>query len=191
MKNTTIIITLIFAFAIQSCVKKDDKQIENTAKVNATSIDSLAKQNDSLQPDSSQKNITENNDLLFDIEGLYQSKENANCKMDLKLYYSEGKLKYDLKTDRQTLTDFASLTLDEKKEGYYVTLKNIKWSENVGTVDSEGDAIDKNLSLPNEIQGSLDKNGITIQNYGNAMNNYEKFAECGSKYINLIKVINN
>lgn len=43
--------------------------------------------------------------------------------MDLKLYYSEGKLKYDLKTDRQTLTDFATLTLDEKKEGYYVTLK--------------------------------------------------------------------
>jgi len=79
--------------------------------------------------------------------------------------------------------------LDEKKERYFVTLKNIKWSKNIGVVDSEGNAIDKNLSLPDEIQGSLDKNGIMIQNYGNAMNDYEKFTECGLKYISLIKVV--
>ncbi|WP_315054885.1 hypothetical protein [Chryseobacterium indoltheticum] len=71
MKKATIIFTLIFTLAIQSCVKKDDKQIENTARVDATLPDSLTKQNDSLQRDSSQKNITENNDLLFAIEGLY------------------------------------------------------------------------------------------------------------------------
>lgn len=189
MKKATIIFTLIFTLAIQSCVKKDDKQIENTARVDATLPDSLTKQNDSLQRDSSQKNITENNDLLFAIEGLYQSKDNASCKMDLKLYYSEGKLKYDLITDNQTRTDFATLTLDEKKERYFVTLKNIKWSKNIGVVDSEGNAIDKNLSLPDEIQGSLDKNGIMIQNYGKAMNDYEKFTECGLKYISLIKVV--
>lgn len=33
MKKATIIFTLIFTLAIQSCVKKDDKQIENTARV--------------------------------------------------------------------------------------------------------------------------------------------------------------
>lgn len=189
MKKITLISTLVFALAIQSCEKKIDNQSENTEKGIATPSDSLAKQNDSLQSQSSQKNSSQNNDLLFDIVGTYQSQEIADCKMNLKLYYKEGTLKYDLKTDRQTVTDFATLTLDEKKEGYYITLKNIKWSKNVGAEDSEGNATDKNLPLPTEIQGSLDKNGITIQNYGNAMNNYEKFAECGSKYINLTKVV--
>ncbi|AZB28421.1 hypothetical protein [Chryseobacterium balustinum] len=180
MKKITFISTLVFVLAVQSCAKKDDKPV-------ATTTQSSSKQNDSIQSDISQKNLSKNNNLLFDIEGLYQSKDNASCNMNLKLYYSEGKLKYDLKTDRQTLTDFATLTLNEKKDGYYITLKNIKWSENTGAVDSKGNAIDKNLDLPKDIQGSLDKYGITIQNYGNAMNSYEKFAECGLKYINLIK----
>lgn len=190
MNKITLIITLVFAFATESCTKKEENQIENAPKVTALSTDTLTKDNDSIKSDiSSENDLAENKDQLFDIEGNYLSKDNANCKMSLKLYYSEGKLKYDLKTEHKKITDFAILELNEKKDGYFITLKNIEWSENLGATDSDGNTTDKNLPLPKEIQGSLSKNEITIQNSGNAMNNYEKFSECGLKYINLIKIV--
>ena len=43
------------------------------------------------------------------------------------------------------------------------------------------------LELPKDIEGVLYKDEITIQNSGNAMNYYVKFAECDLKYIHLTK----
>lgn len=93
MKKITLISTIVFALAIQSCEKKIDSQSENTEKSIATLSDSLAKQNDSLPSQSSQKNGIQNNDLLFDIVGTYQSQEITDRNMNLKLYYNEGTLK--------------------------------------------------------------------------------------------------
>ncbi|MFV0470407.1 MAG: hypothetical protein ACK5L7_00005, partial [Paludibacteraceae bacterium] len=76
---------------------------------------------------------------------------------------------------------------NDKKDGYYLTLKNIEWSENEGALDEEGEQVDDSVELPKEIQGVLYKNEITIQNTGNSMNYYVKIAECDQKYIHLIK----
>lgn len=183
MKKNTLLIIITFMLATQSCSKDKNSQTETASKIDTAETENHKKSDISLE-----KDLEKNQDLIFDIEGDYESKD-TDCKMNLKLYHAEGKLKYDLKTDRKKITDFATLELNEKKDGYYITLKNIEWSENLGATDSDGNAMDKNLPLPQEIQGSLSKNEITIQNYGNAMNNYEKFAECGLKYINLMKIV--
>lgn len=126
--------------------------------------------------------------LLFNIEGNYEfKKEETICKMNLTLYYQKNQLKYKLKTNTREFSDDAEIELNEKKDGYYITFKNIEWSEYLGGLDNEGEPIDKNLSIPENVSGTLYKNEIIIQNYGNAMNYYVVFDECGEKYIELIK----
>ena len=57
----------------------------------------------------------------------------------------------------------------------------------MGALDEEGNPIEENLSLPQEISGELNENEIIIQNYGNAMNYYMKLGECDVKYLYLIR----
>lgn len=103
------------------------------------------------------------------------------------LSYKADQLVYKLTTNKRTLADKAEIELTERKDGYYLTLKNIEWSENEGTLNDEGEPIDPDITLPTEVQGILEKNQITIQNAGNAMNYYVKIGECNAKYIQLIK----
>lgn len=126
--------------------------------------------------------------LLFNIEGNYEfKKEETTCKMNLTLYYQKNQLKYKLKTNTREFSDNAEIELNERKDGYYITFKNIEWSEYLGGLDNEGEPIQKDLSLPQDLDGVLYKNEIIIQNYGNSMNYYVKLEECGEKYIELIK----
>lgn len=184
MKNITLILAIAFAFTTQSCSKDKSKSQE----ISANSADSLNENRTVTELDSLQKNPAKKAALLFDIEGNYKVKEAAeNCKMDLKLYYLNGILKYNLTTDRRTISDNAKIELNEEKNGYYITFENIEWSENEGALNNEGEPIEKDVVLPKEIQGTLSKNEITIQNTGNAMNYYVKIGECEEKYIQLKK----
>ena len=125
---------------------------------------------------------------LFPIEGTYVIENNgASCKMSLVLSYKADQLVYKLTTNTRTLTDKAEIELNEHKDGYYLTLKNMEWSENEGALNDEGEPTDPDITLPTEIQGALDKNQITIQNAGNSMNYYIQIGECDLKYIHLIK----
>ena len=125
---------------------------------------------------------------IFPIEGTYViENDDAACEMTLMLSYKADQLVYKLTTNKRTLADKAEIELNESKDGYYLSLKNIEWSENEGTLDDEGEPIDPDITLPTEIGGILDKNQITIQNTGNVMNYYVKFEECNAKYIRLIK----
>ncbi|MFY1045499.1 hypothetical protein [Chryseobacterium sp. GP-SGM7] len=136
---------------------------------------------------ASPNNSEKNKAILFKIEGIYEVKKEKDCRMSLILYYQKNQLKYKLKTETHEFSDNAEIELNEKKDGYYITFKNIEWSEYLGGLDNEGEPIDKNLELPNSVSGSLYKDQITIQNYGNSMNYYVVFDDCGEKYIELIK----
>lgn len=125
---------------------------------------------------------------LFSIEGNYEFKKgNSTCKMNLTLYYQKNQLKYKLETDSHEFSDDAGIELNEKKDGYYIIFKNIEWSEYLGGLDNEGEPLDKDLPLPQNVSGTLYKDEIIIQNYGNSMNYYVVFEECGEKYIELVK----
>jgi len=125
---------------------------------------------------------------LFEIAGNYILENNdTDCKFNLRLYYKNDQLFYQLHTNARKLTDKAEIELNEKKDGYYITFNNIEWSENEGALDDDGEQIDKEIVLPTTVQGVLYKNEITIQNTGNAMNYYVKIGECDLKFIRLIR----
>lgn len=135
-----------------------------------------------------ENNIGKNGKLLFDIEGEYSFKDElTGCKINLTLFYTNNQLKYKLKTNTRELTDNATLLLNEEKNGYYITFENIEYSEYLGALDEEGNTSEANLALPQDVEGVLYKNEITIQNGGNAMNYYVKLGECDVKYIHLIR----
>ena len=128
-------------------------------------------------------------DLLFEIEGNYKLKKDVitDCKISLSLLYKNGILKYNMETNTRKLSGDAEIELNENRDGYYITLKDIKWSEYLGTIDNDGAESENDLPLPEDIQGVLYKDEITIQNSGNSMNYYVKLGECDVKYIHLIK----
>jgi hypothetical protein len=178
---------LILSLLLQSCVKnKNEKQ-------DGLDIKRIEKQNISKSNTikDTVKNIIQpvkSNNLLFDITGNYTFKDDVtDCEIFLSLFYKNGDLKYTIKTNTRKLTGDTTIDLNEKKDVYYITFKNIEWSENIGAIDPEGEASEENLLLPQDIQGVLYKNEITIQNNGNAMNYYVKLGECDVKYIVLIK----
>ena len=185
MKNLFPLILLILA--LLSCNNKSEKkestEIQNTKSQNITEY----KKN----TDSVQNNVqtTESNDLLFDIEGNYTLKKDVvtDCKIVLSLFYKDAVLKYDMETNTRKLSGTAKIDLNERKDGYYITLENIEWSEYLGAIDTEGETSKEELPLPQEIQGVLYKDEITIQNTGNAMNYYLKIGECDMKYIHLTR----
>lgn len=78
---------------------------------------------------------------------------------------------------------FRSLTEQQN----YLIFKGIKWAENEGALDEDGEPKVKDLKIPTDIEGLLSESEIQIQNSGNAMNSYVKFYDCGDKYISLTK----
>ncbi|KFF02806.1 hypothetical protein [Chryseobacterium luteum] len=185
MKN--LITLLMLLFSLQSCENKTEKQkskeIQKSEPKDITDINTIK---DTVQNVVQQ---AKSDNLLFDIEGNYTLKQDVvtDCKIFLSLFYKSGVLKYKMETNTRKLSGDAKIDLNEKKDGYYITFKNIEWSEYLGAIDSEGEASEEDLPLPQDIQGVLYKNEITIQNSGNAMNYYLKIGECDVKYIHLIK----
>lgn len=179
------ILSFLCAFLILiSCreTKNQSKQVENKDTIaNVASIIDT--------PIATQKMINpEDAPTLFNIEGNYNIEENeSDCKMQLELYYKNKQLHYQLVTNTKKYADKAILELNEKKDGYYITFKNIEWSEDEGALDNEGEPIVKERTLPQDIQSVMYKNEITIQNSGNAMNYYIKIGDCDLKFIKLIK----
>ena len=176
------LLTLLLAnaFLFQSCGNETEKQknIEISKKELQNITDTVQ---NIVQP-------IKNNDLLFDIEGNYTFKDElTDCKISLSLFYKNGVLKYNMNTNTRKLSGIAKIDLNERKDGYYITFENIEWSEYLGAIDPEGETSEEDLPLPQDIEGVLYKNEITIQNYGNAMNYYVKLGECDVKYIHLVK----
>ena len=127
---------------------------------------------------------------LFDIAGDYiPEPDDVNCKMELNIYQDKKQFTYRLKTNTRQLHGDVVITPNEKLDGYYITLKGIEWSEYEGAVTSGEAEIQEqeDIALPQEVQGALYENEITIQNTGNAMNYYVKFGDCDLKYIRLVK----
>jgi len=123
-------------------------------------------------------------ETLFDIEGRYSLEPSeSSCKFDLTLYREKGQLRYKLVTNNRNLTGAAEIELNERKDGYYLALKDLEWSENEGALNDEGEPIDADIKLPTAVQGILYKDEISIQNAGNAMNYYVQVGECDLKYI--------
>ena len=111
----------------------------------------------------------------------------AKCFLELKIYRKGENYNYKLNTPTRNFSGELTLKLDEKNDGYYITINGIEWTENLGSLDEEGSPLDENIKLPQGLEGFLRENSITIQNYGNSMNYYMQLGECDTKYIALVK----
>lgn len=182
-----LLLLLILSSAFKSCKNLSENQkrteIQKSEHKKITEID---RNIDSLQ---NVRQYADSDDLLFDIAGNYTltKDEVTDCKFFLSLFFKNGILKYEMQINTQKHSGNAEIALNEKADGYYITFKDIEWSEYLGAIENEGTNSEEDLELPKDIQGVLYKDEITIQNSGNAMNYYVKFAECDLMYIHLIK----
>ena len=187
MMMKKLLLLLILSSAFKSCenLSKNQKRTEiyNSEQKQNTEIN---RNIDSLQNVAHYADIE---DLLFDITGNYTLPEDkvTDCKFFLSLFFKNGTLKYDIQINTKKHSSNAEIVLNERADGYYITFKDIEWSEYLGAIDPEGTNSEEDLELPRNIQGVLYKDEITIQNSGNAMNYYVKFGECDLMYIHLIK----
>ncbi|MND42083.1 hypothetical protein D3C80_328490 [compost metagenome] len=125
--------------------------------------------------------------LPANLEGNYKNANGTACTFALSITKKEGEYFYRIKTDQRQLNGkihfFRSLTEQQN----YIIFKGIKWAENEGALDEDGEPKVKDLKIPTDIEGLLSESEIQIQNSGNAMNSYVKFYDCGDKYISLTK----
>ena len=107
---------------------------------------------------------------IEDYSGAYNSND-SKCGMDLTITLKEGSYLYRIKTGKKKQSGKMEIT--QTDGGTYLTFKGLLGAR-----------------PKTEIQGLYSDNKITIQNYGNSMNEYLRFKECDLKYIELTKYAN-
>ncbi|MFT4663755.1 MAG: hypothetical protein ACI9XB_000696 [Gammaproteobacteria bacterium] len=156
-----VIQTVFLTLVLTSCQNAENKEIQNSS--------------------TTQK-------LLADIEGVYAFSDTlSKCNLTLEITNEIESYEYKLKTPTRSLTGKISIEENKGNDTYNLTLNGIEWSEYYGALDENSEPIDQNVSLPKGLEGTLDKNVITIQNAGNSMNSYLQLGECDVKYIHLEK----
>lgn len=174
---------LVF-FVISSC-KKEEKQMTTDAPQTTTE---MVLEQDTIKSGNDLP-VAEPIDLPFEIEGEYRFADDvASCEMHLKIFSVKGMLKYELKTGERNVMGDAEIS-KEDSGNFYITFKDIEWSENKGLIDPEGNTPDENLPIPTEIMAGLRDNQIIFQNYGNAENYFIILKECDVKYVFFEKVL--
>ena len=137
------------------------------------------------------------NKILDTLSGFYKTEvdpnDSADCELSVEIIKNKKGYIYHLKTSLRDLKGKISITRDESNE-LYLVLEGIPWDEYLGDVSNETDDNEtkddvkkENVKTPVGIDASVATDTLTIQNYGNSMNNYTKIGECGRKYIVLIK----
>lgn len=100
------------------------------------------------------------------------------CDLNIHITQLNGNYFYELKSKNRTINGELNLQMDAKSQNTYLTFKGIEWEY---YDDRYSD------TSPTSIEALLKDNEITIQNYGNAMNDYLKLGDCIYKYIVLDK----
>jgi hypothetical protein len=104
-----------------------------------------------------------------EIAGKYSTID-SNCMMSLEILIRGNEYLYSISTATKT----------------YIN-KELKVEEDEGALTLAFGGLTGD-SPKEEITGMYSDGAITIQNYGNSMNEYTKLGECGLKYIELSKV---
>lgn len=126
-----------------------------------------------------------------DISGAYKEMdddgETEGCGITLNIDKAASGYSYHLKQDTISYSGKLTVTHDADKITFLV-FEGIKYAEYEGDISQkEDDNSRPKLKSPVGIEGELDADTITIQNYGNSMNYYVKLGGCGVKYIRLVK----
>lgn len=102
-----------------------------------------------------------------DYSGAYKSND-SKCGLEVTITLKDGSYFYGFKTGKRKQN--GKLEISQTDGGTYLSFKGLLGAR-----------------PKTEIQGLYSDNKITIQNYGNSMNEYLRFRECDLKYIELAK----
>ena len=169
MKKITILILILSFYACDSNKKKHPE---------------ISKKNPQTVIEDSNKNEDP-------VAGIYTAVVDSNnaddCKLSIELLKTKENYTFTLKTNSRNIKGKAHFVTNESGEKYIV-LEDIPWDEYEGDISNEEDSMEtKEIEIPKGIDFLYNKDTLTIQNYGNAMNYYTKLGECGAKYIQLVK----
>ncbi|MEI6122558.1 MAG: hypothetical protein WCQ95_02915 [Bacteroidota bacterium] len=104
----------------------------------------------------------------IDYSGVYKSnKTGKSCNLTITLTKNPSGYKYGITGEHY---DCEGIAIIEKTDAVYITFD--------GPIGS---------NAPKTVSGQIDGNTITIQNYGNSMNEYHYFVECDEKYLEFVK----
>lgn len=135
--------------------------------------------------------LTETDQLIpnlpKNVEGTYTNTSETACSFKLSISKQENSYFYNILTAERALKGKVSFVRNIDAREVYIKFNGIKWAEYNGAAKDEGEAEKFAIKIPIGIEGVLNENEITIQNYGNSMNNYTKFDDCEDKYIVLRK----
>ncbi|MFT3702024.1 MAG: hypothetical protein QM802_06630 [Agriterribacter sp.] len=92
------------------------------------------------------------------------------CPVQFRITKSKGEYFYLLQTDTRKVNGKVHFSRPIDEKSIYIIFEGLLCAEGCSYVE-----------------GMLSENEIVIQNYGNAMNEYLRFKECGEKYITLSK----
>jgi len=112
--------------------------------------------------------LFKSNKIETKIAGIYNSK---NCNVLIELTNHRANYEYHLKTKDRDEKGNALIQFDRENKGYIIELKKSKMFE----------PSKKNITL------FLQNDTITIQNFGNSMNEYQQLISCEEKFIVLTK----
>lgn len=126
--------------------------------------------------------------LPVKLLGEYKNANGTSCSFSLSVSQKEGEYFYHIQTEKRLLNGKVHFYRSLDDQQIYIIFKGIKWAENEGPLDEDGEPKTQDLKLPTDIEGLLSEKEIQIQNTGNAMNSYVKFDDCGDKYISLVKL---
>ncbi len=121
------------------------------------------------------------------MEGNYTlTKDGADtCNLTIRISKNNNDYSYELKTTRRSKRGKLLIERSFAGEEIYVGFEGLAWDSWEGDVTK--DRPGKELAPPSTISGLYEPGKISIQNYGNAMNNYTKLSECSEKYLILQK----
>lgn len=121
------------------------------------------------------------------IAGIYESDSVKTCPMRIEITKKDGSYRYHLKNHTLDKSGKVGFDRDLEEQSVFIIFKGIEWAENEGELDNDGNPKYK-TGLPTDIDAVIeDDSELIIQNYGNSMNYYVKFANCDEKYIHLTK----
>lgn len=125
------------------------------------------------------------------ITGTYYAEsldgQSESCNMSVHIRKDGAEYSYEFSINGENIKGKATIKKNDNKETY-INFEGIKWAEYEGDISDDPEKGDTtSLELPVGIDGLLAGKEITIQNYGNSMNYYVKFAGCDEKYIRLVK----
>ena len=107
-------------------------------------------------------------DTLPDISGVYRLPE-TGCDIVITIMKEKTGFKYYIKGSQLDVEGVAVLSADQGV--YYITFDGPTGGDN----------------KPNTVSGEYKDNALTIQNYGNSMNEYHYFKDCDAKYLEFKK----